>query len=871
MNRNRTAISRCRLPKRIAFFSIFLFCIMLFCTLTAYAREVETDFGAVHTAAVINEKKPEEIHITLTPGESFLNQKKGETLYLFVLSPGDSVENLRTLSPAATKVVDDTVTFTVIADDAGERYRAVYRLALGEGADYHVVADAYVENPEVLAKNKSKHAAKASIKGLTVSQSLLSDAQLLGVSHAVIPIVMDRYLTDMAGDPQYSVSSAGLTNHFDPKMVQNLDAEIASLRETGVHIFFRFLLDGSARNTTNPASVLYDPASTGEASHYGISLKSKAAYQTANNIFTFFSERYAGDETADALDYIIGYQVNEWKNWYDVGYADDELQEQVASYSAVFRLADNALRRVSANSRVYVPLSNLYASAKPFLSAFAKEMGSGTAWSIAVAPYASDPMDDSIWDDANAQNSENSVYLTMKNLELLKSFLSKEEFLYNKKMRSVIIDDFAVHGTSGDTASQERQAASLIFAYEKAESLDFIDAMIWHRVIDGSEEHCSLGLRQLDGTEKPSYAVYAKIDTQYSAKTASEYAKIAGVKKWSSLIKNASAKKIQTASRYEGTAAAAEERFKENEFKEKTTLLWDFTEGDLHGFLPTEQGASAAISSRGVSGSAINAQVLQLDTFSASDYAYAGVTKQLTAEKLPKNLKTLYITLRADAPADAVPAGTTASVRLLLGTAGDTRILYAGNAEVPIGSFTTLAFDVSDFVKKTGAKGADYIKLLIGGITGTKTTTVAGTDGAPDSTETVSVGGTVSINEIRYDTRSGTWIVNVLVGILVVLLLLVLLFALLVLRAQIIRRKRRRQRAAYLAQQKRRRAQQMQQYPGRASSYQNTPYVHSQQHQRPQQQRMPSASAMEREREGEERRKTRTARRMPDMYYDPRK
>ena len=49
----------------------------------------------------------------------------------------------------------------------------------------------------------------------------------------------------------------------------------------------------------------------------------------------------------------------------------------------------------------------------------------------------------------------------------------------------------------------ERQAASFVYAYYAAVQADFLDAFIWHRIMDGVGEQCALGLRQLDSAVKP--------------------------------------------------------------------------------------------------------------------------------------------------------------------------------------------------------------------------------------------------------------------------------------------------------------------------------------------------------------------------------
>ena len=236
---------------------LFVFLMMLFWSIAAAARTVETPCGQADMYAQINEKKTDEIRIIFQPDEALLKEKQGETLYLFTLHPNESADVLSSKSPTATKVIEKITKFTVTSDSAGERLRAKYILALGEGASYRVLGEAYVVNPALIAENTAARTEASTIKGLVVSGALAADAQSLGIGHAVIPIVADRYITSAAGDPQYTNATEGLATHFDPTMITQLDALVASLQKNGTRIIFRFLLDGSDRGTTEPAAAMY--------------------------------------------------------------------------------------------------------------------------------------------------------------------------------------------------------------------------------------------------------------------------------------------------------------------------------------------------------------------------------------------------------------------------------------------------------------------------------------------------------------------------------------------------------------------------------------------------------------------------------------
>ena len=784
------------LPYRVFRYGVLVFFViltMLFCSIGAAARTEETAFGNVELYAQVNAKNTEEIQIFVQPDEAFLTQKMGETLYLFTLQPHEPAENLRSKSPTATKVIEKTTKFTVSSDASGERLRAKYVLALGEGAEYRVIGEAYVNNAHVLAENTVPRTKASTVKGIVVSGALAADAQTLGIGHAVIPIAADRYITAVGGDPQYSYATAGLSTHFDSTMIAQLDALIASLRANDTRILFRFLLDGSDRATTEPASVLYAQGASDSASSYGFTLETKEAYQTVNNLFSYFAKRYATDSETP-VDFIVGYQVNEWVGWYDLGYTAEQMDAAVKTYAGVFRLADLALRSHSANSRVYLPLSNLWATGRPFLGAFAGEMGSDASWSVAVAPYASNTLDDSIWDDTGAKNDRYSTYLTMNNLAVLKEFLEEDAYLYQKTRRAVIVDDFAVHGTSGDEASQERQAASFVYAYYAAVQADFLDAFIWHRMLDGAGEQCSLGLRQLDAKEKPVYTLFRLIDTQLGSDAADPYAKIVGQRKWTSIVKGFQKKQAETVKRYEtdgsvvGTDALGE-----------NLMAWlDFSDRTLHGFVPSDYMASVEVQAI-TAGTELNSAVLSAVSHPMNGGQIASVSADVSVLTLPQTAETLYLTLKADAAAAEAPLpedGSTVTVavvpqtllvQLQLSRAGESAVRYLGETEIRIGEWTVAAFDIKNYAR--AASGADQLRLsLIGG------------DGTTDITYTL------SLNEIRYDTGAGFVVLRVFLVIFVILGLAVAVFFLLVLRAQIIRRRRRRQRAAqraaYLARQR---------------------------------------------------------------------
>jgi len=815
------------------------------------ASRTKTDGIDTRVTAAINEENTDEIKVVFIPDDDFLKEKKGQTLYLFCLQPYVSVDELRSLSPLATKVVDKKVTYTIPVDDAEDRYRARFVLALGSGADYQVVGEAFVGNPEALDTSKKKRMPSPSIKGVVASSSLMSDVQQLGVSHVVIPIVIDDFITETAGDPSYSEVTSGTTTHFHKELIDVLDAQVQMLKNRGTQIYFRFLLDGGDReDPLTQAYLLYAETASEDAAFYGISMQTKKAYQIINNLFTFFADRYAADTKDAQVDFILGYHVNEWEKWCDLGYSSKSVKKQAEAYAAVFRVAKMALQSVSASSRVYVPNSNLYPSAKIFLEAFASEMGMED-WSVAIAPYASTPLHETVWSDNGAAASQSTSYLTMKNIELLRDFLMQDAYLHNGQMRSVIIDDFAVHGVCGESASEENQAASIAYAYYRAEAVGFIDAMIYHRIIDNANEGCRLGLRGENGEEKRSYTLFAKIDTNMGSEIAKPYAQIIGQKKWSNIVDGYSKKAAEPLSFIESQGEIIREDALLSHM-ESSVALYTFELGTLQGFRPAEHGVSAVLETEEVTGiDYINSRVLAIETASMPSTEYAGFAVNLGADKqITDRAERLYLSLNAGTVADdGVRKAERFSVKLVLGSKdlAKDRCIYEGVAEIEADTWTTVSFDIKDFARR--ADGASYLMVLVAG---------------DDESEGNRGAYRILLNDIRMTTGAGTLPLKIFLTVLGLIGAVALLFGLLVLRAAIIRRRRRKQRAAYLAKQRRLRMQQQyaaqmqltERRTGTASAVQKdmrTKDVHTQQNRTP-----PSE-------------KRRVAQRRPDMYKNDRR
>ena len=157
----------------------FLLCVLALLALSVYARENVTENGKVTMTASLRSRKTGELVVTVKPDSAVRKAYKDETLYLFVLPPYESGDNLTAFSPVGSEKMKSGTEFHLTATE-DMRY-ARFVAAVGNGAEYKVIGETYLSNPEAFAENNVQRKTSPSLKGITVSQGLLSEAEMLGV------------------------------------------------------------------------------------------------------------------------------------------------------------------------------------------------------------------------------------------------------------------------------------------------------------------------------------------------------------------------------------------------------------------------------------------------------------------------------------------------------------------------------------------------------------------------------------------------------------------------------------------------------------------------------------------------------------------
>ena len=444
---------------------------------------------------------------TFSPDATLLDRYGRTDLYLFALPAGDSGSDLSGRNYIAKTRASKTVTYKINTVENGEnRLYSGFTVAFLDGGKYipAIDAPAFVGNPEILSKDNSAYPTAASMKGLVPDDA--TDAIALGVSHAVIRLPLEKYISVSGGGESFDFS--GYKFYINEENLAKLDEEIEIYRRENVLVYLEFTLTASAEELGADMAFLAFPETKAGAVGYLPDLRNDRCAAAVAGFADFIAARYPS-----VFAFIAGRGANGFYKNANVG---GESGEFLRVYTAFARTLDTALRAHRKNGKLFVATDNCYKvssggmSSSAFLEKLLKTVKSGGEFPFGVAlslrATSTDP--DRVWfDDSGSGN-----YITPSNIgKFMTSLLDTDAFLYNGEKRNVIVSDFSIKTTS-DPSSETNQAASYYYAYCKAALTGRIDAFVYssHKVDDGA----ALYKPDESGTSKRKiYDLVSTIDT----------------------------------------------------------------------------------------------------------------------------------------------------------------------------------------------------------------------------------------------------------------------------------------------------------------------------------------------------------------------
>ena len=430
---------------------------------------------------------------------------------------------------------------------------------------------AYIENPEMICKNDNsdKQVTPKTKKGLQIKILNLDDVENLEPSYCFFNFYIQQILLmEYVENNTITYEYAGNTYYFNKTKIEQYDNIVSRLTKDGYCIIASLI--NIKQEGYEPLYYSNISMDTG-ASYYAVNTAEKEGEQYFEAFVSFMSGRYDGNEYGLISKWTVGNEINESETYNYMG--EKKIEDYLDEYIRTFRIAYNIIKTNNSFAGIYVPMEPWWGNdsdmltygGREFLTVFnskMKEYGD-IDWGVAYHAY-SYPLGDPkvLNDDIAIKNEAGYVYkdgvtkdsfytatITMKNIDVLTKFMRQEEFLNsNGDVRSIILSEQGYTSTSYLYGNCEAlQAASMLYAYYKAEMNEDIDAFVYFLQIDDSSaslgnDYYKFGLTHKDEDgeiiKKMSYDIFKNMDKKDSLERFSYFKNILGINEYSDVISN---------------------------------------------------------------------------------------------------------------------------------------------------------------------------------------------------------------------------------------------------------------------------------------------------------------------------------------------
>ncbi len=695
---------------RIALLILLCFCLLIPLLVTGCGNKAPVESNAL-LSAIPDGKGNIIVKAALT--DTFLEAYTEKKVYLFEIpSAYTSDVDLEELVPVAEAKPKSHMTFELsLYDGVRSRLYSSFLLVAHNPTDgtYQALTSplSVTDFSKITDKaDKSADVAEhTSIKGLISDHP--ADAMRLGISHTVVDVRMDELILNGWQEGAVTYVYNGVTAYLDGAKLDKLDKTVRDYAAGGVKVYLRFLLGGASKETTPACLYMPMDGALENPDFYAVNMNSPETAEIMEGFFDFMADRYAAPEDGSmpVTSFVVGYRVNDAATYNCAG--DLPLATYVTNYEKLVRVAHTAIKSHNADGHVYVSLDSHRSSTDmeggwdvpSFLSAFNDEcaLRGNYDWYVACDLYADTP---DIWVE-NTERDANRY--TVHSLRTLTDLLVSDKYRTGSgEERKLLISGFAipavVQGGNPSEGNDAKQSASYAYAYMTCVQNGYVEALVYSAYADtdqNGDREAQYGLWTLNergesvviSEKRPLYDLFKKIDTSEAPTLSGELTAL--IDEPYTKLERALAGQAQPVTAIAGTAAL--EGYGTG--YRKTTTLYSFAEGTLHGFADAGELTYLSL----VKAETLNSQNLYAAFGRDEICDPMGLTVTVPASRLV-GARELLMDLYAGADTE-VSDRPTVTVRLTRpATAEGGTVIYESTAaEVRDGVWQTAVFDIEDF------------------------------------------------------------------------------------------------------------------------------------------------------------------------------
>lgn len=411
---------------------------------------------------------------------------------------------------------------------------ARFGIAVKKKGKYSLISNiSYVKHPEKAAKNKTKYKLGKTKKGMQFCNNM-QEIDACGAKNNFLNLTVSYVFSNATVPYQYN----GKTYYFNN--MEHYQQIVSECNKKGINVTMQILLDWVGGQTD-----LIDANAriAGAAPYYSWNVTNNAAREKMEAVFCYIGNVF-GKKKCYVSNWILGNEINNPGSWnYRGGMS---THAYFKAYAYAFRALSYAVRSQYSNARIFVCMDNFWNTAVPggysvryALACFVEHLRAvqkEVKWNLAYHAYSTPLTYTNFWDGYGITYDADTPYVTMKNLNILTSYVRKK---YGSSVRVILSEQ----GYSSNWG-QANQAAAIAASYYIAACNPMVDAFIIRSYYDHPEE-VAQGL-PMGIAGKEAFEVYKYMDTSKSSQYTNRYLGLIGISSWKELVPGYRARRIYT-------------------------------------------------------------------------------------------------------------------------------------------------------------------------------------------------------------------------------------------------------------------------------------------------------------------------------------